>query len=154
VMTASFARIAKLLDENEPESRRLAAQQIPRLRGPQAGELLLRALGDVDWRVRQEATAVAPSVETRDDRPRAVRKALEDRVNIGLRNAAVEAMIALGPDAVDPAIEALRTLDADGRKLAVEVLGGVPDAKGVRALADALRDPDPNVRVAAAEALG
>ena len=52
------------------------------------------------------------------------------------------------------AIAALRTLDADGRKLAVEVLGGVPDARGAEALASALSDEDPNVRQAAAEALG
>jgi HEAT repeat protein len=153
-MSGSFARIAKLLDEHEPESRRLAAQQIPRVRGPEAGQLLLRALGDADWRVRKEATAVASSVETRDDVLRALRMALEDRVNIGLRNAAVEAMIALGSDALAPAMEALVALDADGRKLAVEVLAGVPDIRGVRALEGALGDLDPNVRSAAAEALG
>jgi HEAT repeat protein len=150
----TFARIAKLLDEREPEARRLAAQQIPEVRGAPAGQLLLRALGDSDWRVRKEATAVAPSVESREEVVRALRSALEDKVNIGLRNAAVEALIALGPDAVQPAIDALHNLDADGRKLAVEVLGGVPDLRGMRALAAALRDDDPNVRGAAAEALG
>ena len=153
-MSESFARIAKLLDEHEPESRRLAAQQIADVRGSEAGELLLRALGDDDWRVRKEATAVAPSVESRAAVLRALRAALDDHVNIGLRNAAVEAMIALGPDALDHAIEALRALDADGRKLAIEVLAGIPELRGVKVLAASLGDPDANVRCAAAEALG
>jgi HEAT repeat protein len=153
-MSPQYTRIARLLDDQEPEARRLAAQQIPGVRGAEAGQLLLRALGDADWRVRKEASAVAASVEGRDDVVRALRSALDDKVNIGLRNAAVEALIALGADAVVPAVDALRALDADGRKLAVEVLGGIPDPRGTHALAAALGDPDLNVRCAAAEALG
>ncbi|HEY2518020.1 MAG TPA: HEAT repeat domain-containing protein [Polyangiaceae bacterium] len=146
--------IAKMLADAEPETRRLAAQQIANIRGFEAAPLLLRALGDEDWRVRKEATLVAPSIDPRGSLLAALRSALDDKVNVGLRNAAVEAMIAIGPDALAPAIEALAALDEDGRKLAVEVLAGLPDLRGTVALAKALGDPDPNVRVAAAEALG
>jgi HEAT repeat protein len=45
-------------------------------------------------------------------------------------------------------------LDADARKLAVEVLGGISDERYAIALSRALDDEDPNVRVAAAESLG
>src|SRR5205807_2036727 len=73
---------------------------------------------------------------------------------IGLRNAAVEALVGIGPDAVPGAVDALSRLDADGRKLAIEVLGGAPTLAGMRALARSLDDVDPNVVVAAAEGLG
>ncbi len=147
-------RISKLLDDVEPETRRLAAQQIARVHGEKAAALLLRALGDTDWRVRKEATAVAASIEKRAAVLGALRQALEDKVNLGLRNAAVEAMIAIGTDAAPVAIEALETLDEDGRKLAVEALAGIPDPRGTLALTRTLEDADPNVRVASAEALG
>ena len=147
-------RVSKLLDDPEPETRRLAAQQLARVHGDQAAPLLLRALGDSDWRVRKEATAIAPSVERRESVLNALRRALEDKVNIGLRNAAVEAMIAIGSDALPVAITALDTLDEDGRKLAVEVLAGIPDLRGTVALSRTLADADPNVRAASAEALG
>jgi HEAT repeat protein len=148
------ARIAKLLDDPEPETRRLAAQKIAGVHGDEAAALLLRALGDSDWRVRKEATVAAASVEKREAALVALRQALGDRVNLGLRNAAVEAMVAIGTDALPSAIMALDALDEDGRKLAVEAIAGIPDLRGTVALSRALGDPDPNVRVAAAEALG
>jgi HEAT repeat protein len=138
----------------DPESRRIATQQIPRLRGAAATSLLIRALGDGDWRVRKEAANIAPGVEPRDEVVRALVTALSEKENIGLRNAAVEALVEIGADAVVPSACALAELDADGRKLAVEILGGIADPRGVDALTRALVDPDPNVRATAAEALG
>jgi HEAT repeat protein len=138
----------------DPESRRIATQQIPRLRGEDATSLLLRALGDGDWRVRKEAANIAPGVEPREEVVRALVGALAEKENIGLRNAAVEALVEIGADAVVPSARALAELDADGRKLAVEILGGIADPRGVDALTRALLDADPNVRATAAEALG
>lgn len=138
----------------DPEVRRVAAQRLVRLDGKSAAELVLQALGDDDWRVRKEAVAVAASLDGRDDVLRGLSDALDDRTNVGLRNSAVEAMIAIGPDAVPAAIAALRALDADGRKLAVEVLGGIPDERSAVALMEGLADADRNLRYAAAESLG
>jgi HEAT repeat protein len=143
-----------LLEQAEPEARRVAVQQIAKVHGREGPELLLCALGDDDWRVRKEGTLVAPGLERRAEVVAALVAALEDTVNIGLRNAAVEALVSIGPDAVGAAIDALSRLDADARKLAAEVLGGVPDTRGTAALARALEDEDANVRVTAAEALG
>jgi HEAT repeat protein len=142
------------MQQAEPEARRVAVQQIAKVRGREGPDLLLRALGDEDWRVRKEGAAVAPALERREEVVASLVAALEETVNIGLRNAAVEALIAVGPDAVGAVVEAMARLDADARKLAVEVLGGVADARGTAALARALADDDANVRVAAAEALG
>jgi HEAT repeat protein len=143
-----------LLDQAEPEARRVAVQQIAKVKGREGPELLVRALGDDDWRVRKEGTIVAPALELREEVIASLVAALEETVNIGLRNAAVEALIAIGPGAVGATTDALARLDADARKLAVEVLGGISDARGTDALARALADEDANVRVAAAEALG
>jgi HEAT repeat protein len=143
-----------LFDQGEPEARRVAVQQIAKVRGREAPELLVRALGDDDWRVRKEGTLVAPGLGRREEVVAVLIAALEETINIGLRNAAVEALVAIGADAVGATVEALRRLDADARKLAVEVLGGIADARGTAALTVALDDEDANVRVAAAEALG
>jgi len=138
----------------DPETRRLAVQRLQDEDVDGVGELLVRALGDEDWRVRKEAAQVARSAPRRAEVVSAVVAALDDHTNIGLRNAAVEALVLIGRDAIPAAVRALESLDADGRKLAVEVLGGVPDLEGTRALVRALdHDDDPNVRMTAAEAL-
>ncbi len=153
-MSEAAAAVRWLLHQAEPEARRVAVQQIAKVRGREGAELLLRALGDEDWRVRKEAAAVAPALERREEVVATLVAALEETVNIGLRNAAVEALVAIGPDAAGATIEAMGRLDEDARKLAVEVLGGVADPRGTNALTRALSDEDANVRVAAAEALG
>jgi HEAT repeat protein len=153
-MSEAATAVRWLLQQAEPEARRVAVQQVAKVRSPEAAALLLSALGDEDWRVRKEAALVAPSLEAREDVVVALVAALEETENIGLRNAAVEALVAIGADVVPATMAVLPHLDADGRKLAIEVLGGVPDGRCAAALARALDDDDANVRVAAAEALG
>jgi HEAT repeat protein len=152
--TDTVASVRARLADPEPEVRRLATQLIPKLPAPESCELLLLALGDADWRVSKEAASTAARVEPRTAVVFAVARALGEREDIGLRNAAVEALVSIGPDAVPGAIDALTRLDADGRKLAVEMLAGAPTLAGMRALAKCLADPDANVIVAAAEGLG
>jgi HEAT repeat protein len=153
-VSEASAAVRWLLQQAEPEARRVAVQQIAKVPGHDAPALLLRALGDDDWRVRKDGAAMAPALNRRDEVVTALVAGLEETVNIGLRNAAVEALVAIGPDAVAAVIEALARFDADARKLAVEMLAGVPDIRGAAALVRCLSDEDANVRVAAAEALG
>ncbi|HSO36854.1 MAG TPA: HEAT repeat domain-containing protein [Labilithrix sp.] len=153
-MSDRVTSVRTRLGDPEPEVRRLATQEIPGLPAPDSCDLLLVALGDGDWRVRKEAAAIAARVEPRTAVVFAVARVLGDRDDIGLRNAAVEALVAIGPDAVPGAIDALSRLDADGRKLAVEMLAGAPTLSGMRALVKSLGDVDPNVVVAATEGLG
>ena len=148
------ASVRQRLADAEPEVRRLAAQEIPELPAPHSCDLLIVALGDADWRVRKEAATLAARVEPRTAVVFAIARVLGDRDDIGLRNAAVEALVTIGPDAVPGAVDALSRLDADGRKLAVEMLAGAPTLSGMRALAKCLADVDPNVVVAATEGLG
>lgn len=153
-MTGDIASLQKLLAAADPEARRAAVQRLAQIDDAQGPALLLTALGDADWRVRKDAAAVAQSMPRRDRVVHELAAALANKENIGLRNSVVEALIVLGRDSIDAAVGALRGLDADGRKLAVEVLSGVPDERSAAALAEALADEDSNVRAAAAEGLG
>ncbi len=154
VPSERVASVRQRLADPEPEVRRLATKEIPALPAPDSCDLLLVALGDADWRVRKEAATLAARVEPRTAVVFAIARVLGDRDDVGLRNAAVEALVSIGPDAVPGAIDALSRLDADGRKLAVEMLAGAPTLSGMRALAKCLADGDPNVVVAATEGLG
>ena len=151
---ARMTTLRARLSADDPETRRLAVRDVVGLEAREAGPLLLAALGDDDWRVRKEAASAARGVADRAAVAALLTQAFDDKTNIGLRNAAVEALAALGTDAVAAATAALGRLDADGRKLAVEALGRVADPNAIEALVGALADTDMNVRVAAIEALG
>lgn len=151
-MTA-IAGIEEKLESADPEERRRAAAELVDHGSDGAVRLLLKALGDEDWRVRKEATAVATA---RAPSP-AVLSGLVDALgpgeNVGLRNAAVEALAAYGKNAVHALSRGLGSLDADGRKLAAEALGGSGHSSALVVLKTMLDDPDVNVRAAATEAV-
>jgi HEAT repeat protein len=146
--------LAWLFEQGEPEARRLAVKQLTKLGAEEVEPLLLRALGDADWRVRKEASELASELSPRRAVLSCLVRALGERDNVGLRNAVVEALVQVGSDAVAPVAEALAELDADGRKLAAEVLAGIADEAAIVVLTRALADPDLNVQAAAAEGLG
>jgi len=59
-------RIERALSDDDPEARRLAVQRLSQVQGADGARLLVRALGDADWRVRKEAAAAAPIHEARE----------------------------------------------------------------------------------------
>jgi HEAT repeat protein len=146
--------IQRDLDSPDPEVRRRATARIPQLGADQVPSYIVRSLGDVDWRVRKEATQVAGAHGPSGALVEALVAQLFPGDNVGLRNAVVETLASFGESAVAAVIAAIPRLDADGKKLAAEILGRaeVPNAAG--ALEILLVDPDPNVRVAAIEAIG
>ncbi len=141
------------LDSPDSEARRKAVHALRDTDPDQAAPLVVRALGDDDWRVRKEAVSVAAAFAPGAAVLKALVLSLEPSDNVGLRNAAVEALAAYGPDAVDALAGALSGLDGDGRKLAAEALARTEQPTAVPVLRGLLRDPDPNVAVAAVEAL-
>jgi HEAT repeat protein len=121
-----------------------------------AGQLaqLLAHLADESWRVRRMAVErLASTAEPARVIPELL-VALADGENAGRRNAAAEALVALGRAAVDALCETLTSADSDVRKLAADALGEIGDVRAVAALSPAVADADRNVRAAAAEALG
>nr|WP_153869809.1 MULTISPECIES: HEAT repeat domain-containing protein [Myxococcaceae] len=130
-----------------------ALQQLdPAARG--ALEALLAGLHDESWRVRRIAAegfarlaaperAVAPLVAV-----------LGERGETGARNAAAEALVRLGERALPGLRGLLAHADPDQRKFAADILGQLGSARAAPDLVRALADPDLNVRVSVAEALG
>ncbi|MFO7178041.1 MAG: HEAT repeat domain-containing protein [Pseudomonadota bacterium] len=148
--------LESLLASDDPEQRRQAtAALFERASDSPAGaaRLVLRALGDDDWRVRKEAVAAAVALSPSRELLDQLIDVLGAGDNVGLRNAAVEAIAGYGEEAIDALVRALPSLDADGRKLAVEALGRTGRDSAVPALVPLLRDEDANVRIAAVEAL-
>ena len=147
----SIASISKALELEDPEERRRATTSLRDMAPDDGVPLLVRALSDDDWRVRKEAIAVAVALAPAPVVLKALVSALGPTENVGLRNAAVEAIAAFGSDAVDALAASLGELDADGRKLAAESLSKTGIVQALFVLKGLLRDADANVRVAAVE---
>jgi HEAT repeat protein len=142
----------RLQDPNE-EVRRAAVTQLPPEWLPGAVSFLVEALGDPSWRVRKEAAARLSRWPDPAGAVPALIASLCDTNNVGLRNAAVEALAAIGRPAVAALLTALAA-GGDHRKLIIDALAVIRDPQAVEPLCTALEDPDENIRAAAAEALG
>jgi HEAT repeat protein len=146
--------VAAALAAEDPEERRRAVARIAELSAPARPAPLLAALGDDDWRVRKEAIGLAAELGPEPELLTALVDVFEPGDNVGLRNAAVEALGAFGQFAVDALSLRVGKLDADGKKLAIEALGRSAEAGALEVLGPLVKDADPNVRVAALEAIG
>ncbi|HYP87867.1 MAG TPA: HEAT repeat domain-containing protein, partial [Polyangiaceae bacterium] len=148
------AEVQRALGSFDPEERRRAVARIAALPPSSRVSPLLSALGDGDWRVRKEAIGLTAQLGPEPDMLQALAKVFEPGDNVGLRNAAVEALGGFGGFAVDALAPCVASLDADGKKLAVETLGRSGAPAALELLAPLVTDADPNVRVAALEAVG
>jgi HEAT repeat protein len=140
------------LGSPDPEKRRRGVAEIMHAPEKDQAPLLVRALGDSDWRVRKEAATIARSLASREVLDALVR-IFGPGDNVGLRNAAVEALAGFGSRAVEALRAPILDLDADGRKLAAEVLAASGDPSALSVLEHMLDDGDSNVRAAAIEAI-
>jgi HEAT repeat protein len=147
-----IALLGRKLESSDPEERREAAVDLGRA-GREAAPLLLRAMGDGDWRVRKTAVEALAAFGG-DDVIAGLIAALSAHDNAGKRNSAIEALVQIGGPAMDAMLAAMTTPDADVRKFLVDTLGDIRDSRAAPALIAALDDGDENICVAAAEALG
>jgi HEAT repeat protein len=140
---------------DDPESRRRAVEFLrePDLELESPARYLLRALGDSDWRVRKQAIEVVRALAPSADLLSGLLLVLEPGDNVGLRNAAVEALGAFGESAVEAIAHKLSALDVDGKKLAAEALSRTLLPSALDVLRPLLTDADSNVRAAAIEAI-
>ncbi len=141
------------LRSTDAEERRRAAELLAGGHGDEVVPLVLLALADSDWRVRKEAISAATSIGPSLQLLRALVGVFAPGDNVGLRNAAVEALAGLGSKAIDVIAAEMPSLDPDGRKLAVDTLGRSADAGALVVLRICVSDPDANVRAAAVEAI-
>jgi HEAT repeat protein len=150
-MTTVDENLAVRLADRSPEVRRRAVASLGGLELDRQGALVLGALRDEDWRVRKEMVAQLIRSPSGPELTPALIDAAIQVGDIGLRNAAAEALAALGPRAVTELAERLPALDPNGRVIACEIAGRSRDPRAEEILIAVLGDPDPNVRVAAAE---
>jgi len=149
------AAILEGLASTDEEVRRLSVEQLLLLLPTdEAAARLGECLGDPGWRVRK--AAVERLVTCRHDATvqEMLVQSLADGDNPGRRNAAFEALVACGNGVTARLVDELSSDDVDVRKLVVDALAAIGDPETRAPLRAALADADPNVRAAAAEALG
>ena len=128
------------LASSDPEERRRAISRIAELPPSQRVPPLIAALGDDDWRVRKEAIGLTAELGPEPELLAALAGVFGPGDNVGLRNAAVEALGAFGLFAVETLAPRLSSLDADGKKLSVEALGRSGEAAALDSLAPLVGD--------------
>jgi HEAT repeat protein len=135
----------------EAEYRRSALEALGD--GPDATERQLRALADVDWRVRKQAILGLSARPLESESLRQLVVMLGSGASVAERNAAVAVLGTQGLGAVRLIEEALYTFDGDAKKLAAEALGQSGEPSALGCLRRLLDDPDLNVRIAGVEAM-
>ena len=141
--------IRQALQSDDEEVRHAALAHVPAGGAAAALQLLVEAMGDESWRVRKEAVSRVTAWPEAGEAAAALIAALGEASNIARRNAAVEALGLIGRPAVPPLLEALEA-GVVSRKLVIDALGMIGDGRAVNPLSAVLRDPDPNLRAAAA----
>jgi HEAT repeat protein len=147
-------QIASRLLDQRPEVRRRALRQLALLPPADAIRLGMLALGDGDWRVRKETVAVLSELGDGAELVAALLEAIEQDDNVGLRNAAAEALARVRGPAFELVVARLDALEGTSRKIALEVIGRSADARAAGILIDHLSSADANLAATAAELLG
>ena len=91
--------LREALVDADPEVRRRAVVHASAEPSAEIGPLLLAALGDDDWRVRKEAVQVVHRRAVELDLIESLVQSICQGENVGLRNAALDVLEALGPSA-------------------------------------------------------
>lgn len=115
--------------------------------------LLVRALGDADWRVREEAVRVGKSLADRIDIAESVIDGICQGENVGLRNAALALVGTLGAKVEPPLRAALASGGPDAKKFLIEALARAVGRRAVPAIVEQLGSADANMVAAALDAL-
>ncbi|SHI71934.1 HEAT repeat [Malonomonas rubra DSM 5091] len=148
-----LSELEKMLLDAHVDSRLQAARSLAAL-STFEDRLFLQALGDEDWRVRKEAIGYFMQQPDAVSRVELVIDQLKHPDNAGLRNAAIEILIALGNKISRFLVERLSSEDAEVRKFIVDILGEICHAGCADKLLPFLHDEDENVRYAVVETLG
>jgi len=150
----SIERLQKALVDVDAETRRRAVLSLAS--EPPSSllcELLMRALGDQDWRVRKESAQVSLRRARELSLIEPLVRALCQSDNVGLRNAALDVLEELGEEAAPALIAALPRAPENARKFVVEALGEAGGPLVIFELKQAALSSDVNLAGEAIEAL-
>ncbi len=140
-------------DANDEGARCRAVEALAGLTDDAALAKLLDASRDDSWRVRERAVRLLTRFS-----PERLVEVIADTVNgarePSVRNAAMDALVRLGPQAVTPLSGLLEQEHWELRLHGAVTLGRIAEPQAVSALARLLKDSEENVIHAAAEALG
>jgi HEAT repeat protein len=147
------AAIRAAMNSSDVEVRRDAVLAAGALRDRDTASALLAALGDADWRVREEAIRVVSEVAVEFELIKPLIDGLCQGLNVGLRNAAREVLRRLGAAAARALVTSLSEVEPNDRKFIVEALacGGTEEATDT--LIESVRGSDAVIAVAAMDAL-
>lgn len=149
-MTESRLSLRPSPEDDAAEARRRALREAP---AETREDAAVEALGDADWRVRQEAVELLRRATPTEGLLDRLVAAIAQAENVGRRNAALEVASSLGPVAVERLRRALREERSGVRKFFAEALGAAGDVTSAPELAALTADADANVAAAALEAL-
>lgn len=145
--------VVKALHDPSPRIRRQAARSLARLATPDAVESLIHQLQDHPDLVEEETVDALGVLEDQRAVPPLVRMLQSPRSM--LRRAAARALGRIGDkEAIGPLTSAACEVgDPDLRRAALQALRVLGATQADQAISDALFDPHPSVRIAAAEAV-
>ncbi len=144
----------RLLHDEDVEVRREALESLKGKSGEVYVRILLRAMEDMNWRVRKTAMDILIEEHPIDEFIGGLLHLLYRDDNAGARNSAIEALIRLNKKATPFLIKAFKTSNRDVRKFIIDVLGEYEDNRSLPIMLDALKDEDENVRATAIEHIG
>ncbi len=153
----ALAPLSTLLNDRDQRVSLAAAESLARMKDPRATRLLVTALSDADWRVRTRAAktlARASAEGAVGDIAVPLVAALKDKDPV-VRFYASTALVAMGPEAIAPLVDLLRTDREADRERGIRILTkiGAPAVEQLIALLQDRRSPA-DVRAAAARTLG
>lgn len=137
----------------DPQTKRTALAAVASSGDEDLPALLLEALGDDDFGVRQEAVRLAVRCGDDEGVLAVLEAAICDEGSLARRSSAMEAFGKLGAVSVPALARLCRDPRAGVRRLAVDALGQTRALEGFAALEERTNDPAPAVRGASLEAL-
>jgi HEAT repeat protein len=138
--------LMQMLRDPVAEARVLAAEILGQLKDPRAVIELVNSLRDEDTTVRTRASL---SLERLGWEPENER----DRVLKITATGSMNDFVGLGPAAIQPLVEILRTGPPDKQMAAVKALAQIEDGRVIAPLLEALKKPDPFMCLAVLAAL-
>jgi HEAT repeat protein len=147
--------LIEALRDSDSRVREAAIWALGQIEDPRAAPGLAAALGDSEAKVRRYAAAALGDLDLSSAPPELINALQDDDLEV--RRYAVHALGDIEDPAAVPGLAALfrsSDADADTRRAVIHALSDIEDPAAYQLLVEALDDEDPEIRRAAARALG